>query len=242
MNATATGAEQRERRALRVLRVAGSAVLLLAAILLTVMPAEPVSENVPGFRNAVIGFELASRPEHVLGILGRPGTPERAEAVRRMDLGNRIDFLYMIAYPALYAGIALLLAAHGRLPRSVATLLLCLPVVMALGDALENRELLVLSGVTDPGGMTGALGRLRLFTLVKWYAIYGASGIAAPFIWGERGWWRWSAVFFGAAALLGLASIVYLPAIEHGSMALIVAWTMTYARAWHAPVVDRQAP
>ena len=237
MNAIAMEAERRERQALRVLRVAGTAVLLLAAILLTVMPAEPVSENVPGFRNAVIGFELASRPEHVFGILGRPGVPERAEAVRRMDLGNRIDFLYMVAYPAFCAGIALLLAADGRLPRRIATLLLVLPVVMALGDALENRELLFLSGVTDPGTMTAALGRLRVFTLVKWYAIYGASGIAAPFIWREQGWWRWSALFFGAAALLGLASIVYLPAIEHGSMALIVAWTMTYVRAWRAPVV-----
>jgi len=238
MNAAATDAERRERQALRVLRVAGTAVLLLSAILLTVMPTEPVSENVPGFRNAVIGFELASRPEHVFGILGRPGAPERPEAVRRMDLGNRIDFLYMIAYPALYAGIALLLAAHGRVPRGIAAVLLALPVAMALGDALENRELLVLSAATDPGAMTVALGRLRVFTLVKWYAIYGASGIIAPFIWREWGWWHWSALFFGAAALLGLASIVYLPAIEHGSMALIVAWMMTYVRAWRAPAAD----
>jgi hypothetical protein len=238
MNATETKSARSERRALWVLRVAGSAVLLLSAVLLIVMPAAPVSENVPGFQTAVVGFELASRPEHVLGILGGPTAPERAEAVRRMDLGNRIDFLYMIAYPALYAGIALLLAAHGRLPRPVATLLLVLPVIMALGDALENHELLLLSGVTDPGAMTGALGRLRLFTLVKWYAIYGASGIAAPFIWRERGWWRWSAFLFGGAALLGLASIVYLPAIEHGSMALIVAWVMTYVHAWRTPVVD----
>jgi hypothetical protein len=234
MDASAMDTEARERRALRVLRLAGTAVLLLSAVLLTIMPAGPVSENVPGFRGAIIGFELASRPEHVFGILGRPGAPERAEAVRRMDLGNRIDFLYLIAYPAFYVGIALLLAAHGRVPRAVVAVLLVLPVVMVLGDALENRELLFLSGVTDPGVMTAALGRLRVFTLAKWYAIYAASGIAAPFVWREPGWWRWSALFFGAAALLGLASIVYLPGIEQGSMPLIVAWTMTYVHALRA--------
>ncbi len=39
------------------------------------------------------------------------------------------------------------------------------------------------------------------------------------------------AVFFGAAALCGLASLVHLPAIEYGSWALAVAWMMTYVRA-----------
>lgn len=222
----------RERRALRVLRIAGSAVLLLAVVLIAVMPAAPVSENVPGFQNAVIGFELASDPAHVFGILGRPGAPERTDAVRRMDLGNRIDFLYMLAYPALYVGIALLLAAHGRITGIGAAALVSLAACMTLGDALENRQLFALSAATDPQAMADPLARLRVFTLIKWYAIYGASGLAAPFIWRESGWWRWSAVFFGAAALCGLASLVHLPAIEYGTVALLVAWTMTLVRSF----------
>jgi hypothetical protein len=221
-----------ERRALWVLRITGSVVLVLGIALAILMPSRPVSENVPGFQNAVIGFELASEPAHVFGILGRPGEPARAEAVRRMDLGNRLDFLYMLAYPELYVGIGLLLAAHGRIGASLTKVLILLALCMTVGDALENRQLFALSAATDEASMAGPLRQLRFFTLVKWYALYGASGLAAAFIWRENGWWRWSALFFGAAALCGVLSLVHLPAIEYGTAALLVAWLMTFVRSF----------
>jgi hypothetical protein len=227
-----TPAGDAERRALRVLRIAGTAVLVLYVALLRVFPATPVDANVPGFTNAVVGFELASTPEHVFGILGRPGDPARADAVRRMDRGNWIDLLFLVAYPALYVGIALLLGAHDRAPRPAVILMIVLAGLMAVGDALENRELLFLSGATDPQAMAPALARLRAFTAVKWFALYAASGIAAVFVWRESGWWRWSAPFFGLAALLGAVSIVHLPGIEYGTVPLGVAWIMSYARGW----------
>jgi len=43
-------------------------------------------------------------------------------------------------------------------------------------------------------------------------------------VWRQRGWWRWR-LFFGVGALLGLASLVHLPAIEWGIAPLGVAWT-----------------
>ena len=100
-----------------MLRVAGAAVLLLSVVMLAVFPVAPGASERAGFISPVVGFELASEPEHVLGILGAPGrAPERPAAVAGMDLGNRIDFLFMIAYPALYLGIALL-AAGARAAR-----------------------------------------------------------------------------------------------------------------------------
>jgi hypothetical protein len=223
-----------ERHALLVLRVAATAAMVLSVILLAVMPSHPVTANVPGFTSPVIGFELASEPAHVLGILGTPGMPARAETVRRMDLGNRIDFLFMVAYPALYVGIALLLAARGRVRGATARVLLFLPVLMALGDALENRQLLVLSATVDPAAMTAPLAALGLFTRLKWYAIYLESALVAPFIWREAGWWRWSAPVFGTAALLGLASVVHLPALEYGANVVGVAWVMTLVRSYRS--------
>jgi hypothetical protein len=223
---------QAERRARTVLRVAGTAVLVLSVVLLRLMPGAPVTANVPGFSSPVIGFELASEPAHVFGILGAPGMPERAEAVRRMDLGNRIDFAFLVAYAGLYVGIVLLLRAHGRVPGALATVLLVLPLVMAAGDALENRQLLILSGLVDPAAMAGSLAALGFWTRLKWYAIYLESGLIAPLVWREAGWWRWSALPFGAAALLGLISLVHLPALEYGSYVLGVAWLMTLIRAY----------
>jgi len=93
-------------------------------------------------------------------------------------------------------GIALLLAAHGTASRGVTLAVLVLAGAMALGDALENRELLRLAGITDPAAMWPALSRLRVFTSIKWAAIYAASALVAACIWRERGWWRWSAPFF----------------------------------------------
>ena len=217
-----------ERTALWILRIAGTAILVLDALMVAVFPARAVRANVPGFVNPVIGFELASSPAHVFGILGEPDAPERAQTVRDMDRGNRIDFLFMASYAALYAGIALLLDARGRTPKAIVTLVLGLAALMWMGDALENRELLYLSGTVDPLAMTASLGRLRVFTTLKWHSIFGASAIAAVFVWREPGWWRWSAPFFAGAAIIGFGSLLYLPAIEWGAVIVAVAWTMTW--------------
>jgi hypothetical protein len=223
-----------ERRAVLLLRVASTAVLVLSVVLLRIMPDRPVAANVPGFTSPVVGFELASTPAHVLGILGGPDAPARAEAVRRMDVGNTIDFVYMLAYPALYAGIVLFLAARGRVGKRLTGLLLLLPPLMTLGDALENLQLFKLSATTDPAAMAGPLASLQAFTRLKWYAIYLESALIAPFVWRETGWWRWSALVFGASALVGFASVGWLPAIEYGAYVGAVAWTMTLVRAYQA--------
>lgn len=220
------------RRALLVLRGSATAVFVLSMVLLALMPSKPVTANVPGLGSAVIGFELASEPAHVFGILGAADAPERPEAVRRMDLGNRIDYLFMAAYATLYAGIALLLAAHGRIGGGVQALLFALAVAMFVGDALENRQLLVLSQLTDPAAMTAPLAALGCWTRLKWYSIYAASALVAPFIWREAGWWRWSAVPFALAALLGFTGPVYLPGIESGSYVVGSAWLMTLIRSY----------
>jgi hypothetical protein len=223
-----------ERRAITILRVSGAAVLLLSIVMLLVFPAAPVERNVPGFISPVVGLELASTPEHVLGILGHPENPARPEAVARMNRGNRIDFLFMIAYPALYAGIVLLLRARGRLPETLARFLLVLPVVMWLGDLFENRQLLGLAGLTDPAAMTDGLARLRPFTTMKWHALFGTSALIAYPIWLDATWWRWTGVIFGVAALVGFSSVVVLPAIETAAYVLSLAWLGTWVYSLRA--------
>ncbi len=224
--------EVTERRALWLLRLAGSAVLVLFLASVAVAPRAPVRQNTPGFHDPVIGFELASQPEHVFGILGRPGSAERGMVAVRMRLVTWIDFVFLLAYPCIYVGIAWLLAAHGRASRAVASALVALAAAMAIGDALENRELLRLMQEVDPSRMAPTLARLRIFTIVKWYALYAASGLVAVHVGRETGWWRWSGVFYALAAFLGLAAIVHLPAIEWSVVPLGIAWLMTYVRAF----------
>ncbi len=223
-----------ERQAIILLRVSGAVVLLLSIVMLAIFPVAPVEQNVPGFVSPVIGFELASTPEHVLGILGHAEHPARPGAVAGMNRGNRIDFLFMIAYPALYVGIVLLLRARGRLPVPLARFLLVLPVVMWLGDLLENRELLRLAETTDPAAMTDGLARLRPFTIMKWHALFGASALIAYPIWQDRSRWRYAGIAFGVAAFTGFFSVVFLPALEAAAYLLSLAWFGTWVYSLRA--------
>src|SRR4029453_4089426 len=133
-------------------------------------------------------------------------------------------------YPAFTAAIA-----FWRASPSVARVIAALAVVMAVGDALENREMLHLAGTVDPAAMGPALGRLRVFTLAKWWAIYLAAGLLAAATLRDRGWWRWTGALFGLAAACGLLSIAHLPAIEWGIAPLGLAWVLSYIRAFGRP-------
>lgn len=226
---------RRERAALLVIRIAGTAAILLMIAFLAIFPTGAVHRNLPGITSPILGLELASEPVHVFDILGRPGEPARADAVRRTDLGNRLDYLFMIAYPALFLGIALLLESRGSLSSGLLAVVVMFAIAMAVGDALENRELLFLSGATDPAAMAPSLRRLQRFTHVKWNAIFGAAAVLALGVSRERAAWRWSWVAFLLAALAGFsASVGYLPGIEWGMYLLAAGWIVAYVHSWRA--------
>jgi len=222
------------RRATWILRIAGTVMLVLSVVLLGMFPATPARRNLPGVQSPIIGFELARTPEHVADLLGDPGSLERVEYAGQMDEGNHVDFIFLLTYAAFHAAIALRLGARGRLSRGLVVVLLVLAADMALFDALENRELLFLSTAAPSPEMTASLSRLHVFTLLKWYAIFGSAALLAPFLWREPGWWPGAAALFALAALLGLVGLVYPPGIEWGAWAIGGAWLVTYLQAWRA--------
>jgi hypothetical protein len=231
-----------EARAIGIIRVAGTAALILFVAFQFVNPKRPVVANTPGFSDPVAGFELASRPEDVLGILGPVDDPRRPAAVRSMELGTYLDFFFLLAYPAFYVGIALLLHARGASSRGLTGLLLGLAVIMATGDALENREILRLCRMVDPVAMMPALARLGVFTHAKWHAVFGASVLVVPGLWRQGGVWRWSAPCFALGAMLGFASIVHPPAIEWTIAPLGLAWTIVYVGALRRQSAQKATP
>jgi len=231
-----------DRSGIRGVRIAGGAVLVLFLIFQLVNPRQPVVSNTPGFRDPVAGFELASSAADVLGILGPPGDPGRADAVRDMRRGLYLDFVFLLAYSSFYVGIALLLAARGVLARGVAAVVVGLAVVMAAGDALENIQLLRLTETLDPAAMAAPLGRLRVFTLAKWYALFAASALLVTALWRHGGGWRWGAPFFALAAGLGFASVVRLPAIEWAIAPLGIGWTIVWIAALASRAAVRSSP
>jgi hypothetical protein len=148
-----------------------------------------------------------------------------------MDRTNRIDFLFMIAYPALFVAVAGLLLARGLAPNWLLPTVGLLAVTMAVGDFIENRQLLTLSQTTDPGAMAGALSVLWVATRIKWAALFVAAILEGVFVWRDRSFWRWSALPFVAAGVVGLVGFVWLPGIELGGNLVGVAWLVTWIHA-----------
>jgi hypothetical protein len=220
-----------ESFSLLLVRIAGAAVFLLVVVMAMIMPKVPVHRGVDGLQGAVISFELAGTPDDVFAVIGNPGDAERADVVARMDKTNRIDFLFMIAYPLLTFAIAALLVARGAAPAVVSVAVAVLSVAMFFGDATENMQLLGLTQTTDPSQMAPLLTQLRFATVVKWDAIFVAAIIEAMFVMRVAGAWRWSAIFFGLAGVLGLAGAWWRPGIEHGANVLAIAWVWSWIHA-----------
>ena len=223
-----------ETRALRLIRAAGAVVLVLFVLGTLLGPRAPVTTNVRGFVNPVVGMELAAEPRDVFGLVGQPDSPARPDAVRAMRLATWLDYPFLVAYTALYLGIALLLSARQTLSGRFIVVLFAVPLVVALADALENRQILLLTTLTEPHAMEAVIDRLRLFTVMKWYGLYAVSGLVAVLVWRDPSGWRWSAPFFGTTTVLGSVALAILPAIEWSMLPLGVAWTITWIHALRA--------
>jgi hypothetical protein len=222
------------RRAIRLVRLAGTAVLALFVAGLLFSPRAAVRANLPGFSNPVVGLELVGTPAEALDILGHPGDPGRPDMIRRMRLVTWLDFLFLLAYPAFHAAVALLLHARGRIGATTVRVVVALAVAMSLGDAVENVQILALCDTVDPAVMAGPLGWLRAATVFKWGAIFVASAVLAAGVRRERGWWRWTTPLFALGALSGALGAAHPPAVEWSLAPLGLAWLATYARAWAA--------
>jgi hypothetical protein len=204
-------------------------VLALFVVLTAAGPTAPVVANPPGIQTPVVALELAATPEDVFAIVGPPGHAGRPAAVAAMRFVTRADFLFLLAYPGLYAAIVQLLRARDAAPAWVGPVGYALVVTMAVADALENGQILRLLDAVDAAAMAPALARLRCFTLVKWNALFAASALVAPWMWRSGVGWRASGVFFALAAIVGFAWVIRLPAVEWSMAPMGVAWASTWA-------------
>ena len=131
-----------------------------------------------GFSTPILAFEFVETEQEVIDLFGSDPAV-RAELVRRFDLGNWVDFLYML----LYAGLLFLFAVQlvrvnasteqGRSGRFLYYIPAFLAVVIFAGDLLENIQLLRITANLD-GEYGRQLTLLPIFTWIKWggLAIY----------------------------------------------------------------------
>ncbi|MCA9690414.1 MAG: hypothetical protein KC636_12450 [Myxococcales bacterium] len=224
-----------ERRARRLAQLLGALLIALLVTLLLVAPTTPARPDPRGLASPILAFELARTPAHVLAIFGDAGDPGRAEAVARMDLANRLDYLYLLVYPGFLAAIAWLLALRGVMARGLFYVVVALAAATAVSDALENVALLTLSGLTEPAAMEAPLARLQRWTACKWGGIFVATallGVGARTIPGRL---RVAAPFCLLTALCGLLALVEPRAIEWSAAPMVLAWGALWLYAFASP-------
>ncbi len=238
---------------------AGVALLLAGTMVALGSSAPPNSQSGnPGFQQALLWFEFVIEGQEVGAIFG--SNPEDAERLRRtLDLVNRIDFAFLVAYPMYCFALLSLLRLRARggegLRLLEGSLILLLSLAMSIGDALENLSLLRLSDVAiAPEEIAVQIQSLRFWSDLKWIAIFVHLLLCAGFAWQalrRQGAVRllWINLLPAGAALLGLAAVLgrhigaadWRAYVEIASLGLSLSWLLGLAYAiWSKPTTARR--
>jgi hypothetical protein len=193
-------------RPFRMSALLGAAVILMSLALLAAFP--PRAPAMPrGFFTPVIAFEFIQDRQEVHALFGIPGSPVRDEVVSRMDLGNRLDFVFMVLYGAFLFSFGMeACRASGK-----RRYLLACPVAVAVlaGDVFENIQLLGITRMLDAGDFEHQLSLLRLFTWIKWGGIVAVFLILLPFVARAGRLGKATSGFMLASTLSGLTAFFF---------------------------------
>ena len=141
---------------------------MMSVLLLFVFP--PKAPSLPkGFFTPIIAFEFVQTRIEVIEMFGDENITMRNEMVRAMDLGNRLDYVYMCLYSAFLLMFLATCAGLSKNKYYYAGVVLALAVLAA--DALENVQLLGITVNVATVNFDSQLRLLHLFTWIKWGGI-----------------------------------------------------------------------
>lgn len=200
------GSTNNRKRPFLLAGLMGIPVVITSVILLIVFPSR-VPKLPEGFITPIIAFEFVRTPQEVMDLFGQAGSPERQELVRAFDLGNRIDFLYMVLYTAFLFVFCQRVAFTRE--RKVYYLGCALSAAALLGDFLENMQLLSITSRLDTGVFERQLEMLRIFTWQKWGSIALVLLLLSPHFLQGATFSRIIGACSGVCALLGLAAYLF---------------------------------
>jgi hypothetical protein len=173
----------------------GLVVVLVSLVLTGIFPKEALVMP-EGFKTPILAFEFVKTNQEIINLFGTEDEV-RADLVQAFDLGNWVDFVYMVLYSAFLFRFAATAVTQSR--RKLFYVGSLLAGVILLGDLLENIQLLQITAVIDSGNFNQQLALLPIFTWVKW------GGLALYFL-------LLSPYFFLAEAtfprLIGIAAIL----------------------------------
>lgn len=203
----------------------GLAVIVMSLVNMTVFPQESPGQ-IDSIGSPIIAFEFAETPEEIYTLFGANGTPEQAAMIQAMNQGNRLDYLYMLLYSGFLFSFAVLAARHTG--KNWLYTGAALAVLAFVGDALENVQLLAITGKLASGGFTAELARLHWLTWLKWGSLATYFVVIGVGLW--RGNGRLAKLITITAVvtfLLGLVSFIQRgPTTEPFTLAIAVMFVL----------------
>lgn len=145
--------------------VIGILVIICSLSLLKIFPSR-APEMPDGFVTPILAFEFINTREEVEALFGEPHSDFRAAMVAAMDLGNRLDYIYMVLYSFFLFSFAVTCARIRKNPQYY--LASFISILVLAGDALENIQLLGITANLESGDYEKELQLLHIFTWMKW--------------------------------------------------------------------------
>ena len=144
----------------------------MSIVLLMVFPSK-APWMMDGFSTPVIAFEFVKSQSEVYKLFGLTGSLDQLSMtqsmIRAMDLGNRLDYIYMVLYTAFLFFFSFVCAKNTRQKYYYAASFLSFAILIA--DAMENMQLLRITAKIASRDFGKELFFLHWFTWIKWGGI-----------------------------------------------------------------------
>ncbi len=185
--------------------IIGILLIITSLILLKVFPSQ--APKLPdGFFTPILAFEFAISRQEVENLFGEPQSEYRESMVAAMDLGNRLDYAYMILYSSFLFGFSITCARLNRNRRYYFAALVS--ILVLIGDAMENVQLFGITRKLAEGEFEMELQLLFYFTWLKWGGLALIFLILLPY-------------FFNGSLTAKLIALIGLTTVVLGILAFI---------------------
>lgn len=186
-------------------QLSGAGMLLVGAALAVILP-RTVPKLPEGFWTPIIAFEFARAPADVAGLFTRADGSLDPVLLDAMDLGNAVDYAFLLLYGGFLATTASLVAKEAGNKYRVAG---ALAIVAAGSDAFENGQLLAISrALRDGADYKTQLALLAQSTWTKWGCLVLALAWLSPWLFRASRVGKLAALLAWAAAGCFAAALV----------------------------------
>lgn len=158
----------------------GLAVIAMSIALLFVFPSKSNIVSMPeGFINPIVAFEFAETQADIELLFGDSDFLDRSKIIKAMDMGNKLDYIYMLLYSLFLGLFSLTCAKITKQKKFYAPA--GLSVVVLVADATENFYLLKITSKLGTADIAGELYALHYMTWIKWGGLALIFMLLAPY-------------------------------------------------------------